>query len=131
MNYVTNPLDDLSQVIAHSRYEGFSPIEYEYRRPGQSAADNVIKSRRPTPADITVRAMFPQAWGSTALGFGGIGGQSMTSAYSIVLHCDATDEYCVYFSNQFAYKVKHPNKFFFKDINGMTLAPVTEHTRYV
>ena len=34
----------------------------------------VEKSRKHTFYDLTVYNMFPQTWGSTALGFGGIGG---------------------------------------------------------
>jgi hypothetical protein len=34
---------------------------------------------------MTVAAMFVQTWGSTALGFGGIGGQAITSAYVCVI----------------------------------------------
>lgn len=35
--------------------------------------------------------MFPQAWGSTSLGFGGIGGQAMTSAYTTVITDNCAD----------------------------------------
>lgn len=29
--------------------------------------------------------MFPQVWGDTSLGFGGIGGQAITSAYTTIV----------------------------------------------
>lgn len=41
--------------------------------------------------------MFPQTWGSTALGFGGIGGQAITNAYTIIVECEHTGYRAVYF----------------------------------
>lgn len=43
-------------------------------------------TRRPQPDDCRI-IMFPEMWGSTALGYGGMGGAAMTEAYTvIVLH---------------------------------------------
>ncbi len=47
---------------------------------------------------------FPQRWGSTALGFGGIGGQMMTTAQTIVVLAELKREMVVYFDGRFAYK---------------------------
>lgn len=50
---------------------------------------------------------FPQGWGSTALGFGGIGGQMITTAQTyVVLEPHQTHKACVYFAGQFAYMVE-------------------------
>lgn len=50
---------------------------------------------------------FTQAWGSTALGFGGIGGQAITEAntYVLVPLCPASDyKTChIYFAGRYAY----------------------------
>jgi hypothetical protein len=54
--------------------------------------------------------MFTQTWGSTALGHGGMGGASVTTAYTIVLECYATQEFLVYFGGQVCYKVSRQSK---------------------
>lgn len=60
--------------------------------------------RRPTASECRVVAMFPQTWSSTALGFGGLGGQAFTEAYTAVIEGpDGTQ--AVYWSGQFAYSV--------------------------
>src|SRR4051794_27802749 len=46
---------------------------------------------------------FPQVWGSTALGFGGLGGQMITSAQTWVIQND--QNYLVYFGGCFAYEI--------------------------
>lgn len=60
------------------------------------------RSRRPYPDELEIYS-FPQQWSSTALGFGGIGGQEFTTATTVVVVC--RDEACVYFGGRFAYKV--------------------------
>ena len=91
MNYAEHPITDLADCIAHAQYEGFSDIHYEnrdwqvYRDTGEDV--RVPKTRRPTTRDFGVYAMFPQTWGSTALGHGGVGGAAMTTAYTVVLEC--------------------------------------------
>lgn len=114
MNYSENPISDLADCIAHAQYEGFSSIEYEnrnwelYRETGE---DVRIKSlRRPTTRDFGVYAMFPQTWGSTSLGHGGMGGSAVTTAYTIVLECYATQEFLVYFGGQMCYRVNRNSK---------------------
>jgi hypothetical protein len=109
MNYAENPLTDLADCIAHARYEGFSDIEYEtrdwevYRKTKEDV--RVPARRRPTARDFGVYAMFPQTWGSTALGHGGVGGAAVTTAYTVVLECRATEEFLVYFGGEMCYKV--------------------------
>lgn len=64
--------------------------------------------RRPTLYDVQV-CMFPQTWGSTSLGYGGIGGSAMTTAYTIVV--SRGREHCVYFGcGRLAYKVRYSGK---------------------
>lgn len=117
MNYADNPITTLAECIAHAQYEGFSNIEYEQRdyeamrnaKTAQERADALNATtpavRRPTARDFTVYAMYPQTWGSTALGHGGIGGASMSTAYTVVLECMDTQEYLVYFGGQLCYTV--------------------------
>lgn len=47
---------------------------------------------------------FPQMWGSTALGFGGIGGAAMTTAQTYVVF--TYESVFVYFGSRFAYELK-------------------------
>ena len=59
---------------------------------------------------------FPQTWGSTALGFGGPGGQMITSAQTVVVidHYGPdgkTPRAVVYFGGEFAYEAE-PNSGF-------------------
>lgn len=65
----------------------------------------VQATRRPLEDDVEV-IMFPQTWGSTALGYGGMGGAAVTSAYTVIVHDHNT--YCVYFGEgELAYLVKY------------------------
>ena len=65
----------------------------------------VQATRRHREDDVEV-LMFPQTWGSTALGYGGMGGASVTSAYTVIVHDHNT--YCVYFGEgELAYQIKY------------------------
>lgn len=61
----------------------------------------ILSTRRPQIDEVEI-VMFPQTWGSTSLGYGGIGGAAMTPAYTVIVthHNHA----CVYFGcNKLAY----------------------------
>ena len=74
--------------------------------------------------------MFPQTWGSTSLGFGGIGGQAMTTAYTVVVN-DYNDGYCsVFFGDQLAYLIKNPNQLFYEDMKKCSMKPVYKAGAY-
>jgi hypothetical protein len=137
MNYADNPITTLADCIAHAQYEGFSNIDYEQRdyeavrhaKTAQERTDALNATthavRRPTARDFTVYAMYPQTWGSTALGHGGIGGSSMSTAYTVVLECMDTQEYLVYFGSQLCYTVSRRSDNFTKfkeDIMNQCLA---------
>lgn len=138
MNMVDNPLRDLHEALAHAQYEGFSDIEYETRdfeaiQKAKTAAEKAEALHKTIPAvrrphssrDFWVYAMFPQQWGSTSLGHGGIGGAAMTTAYTIVLECLHTQEYLVYFGGQYCYTVSRKSKnleLFREDISNQCLA---------
>lgn len=59
---------------------------------------------------------FKQMWGSTALGFGGFGGQAMTEAYTTVVEEVGSGWVGVFFDDRLAYKIKNPNRKFYKDL---------------
>ena len=75
--------------------------------------------------------MFDQVWGSTALGFGGIGGQAMTDAKTYVFIPQVDGERCiVYFAGRFAYSVPYSAKFM-EDVSQHCLAPVYLKNKYI
>ena len=75
--------------------------------------------------------MFPQTWGDTSLGFGGIGGQAITSAYTTVV-TDNTSGWCgVFFNEGLAYTIKDPNQNFYEDLRNMNMRNVREHYIYI
>lgn len=150
-----NPIEDLAFAYHDAMFNRFSDIVYQdrdwskYRKwrealtkeefadaykteraTGIHHRDSLVtKHKRPTYHETTLTVMFPQTWSSTALGFGGIGGQAITQAYSIVIECNG--EYAVYFGSQFAYLVKGSKQAFFEDIRNMQLASVMHAaTRY-
>jgi hypothetical protein len=138
MNYAENPLTDLHDAMAHAQYQGFSDIQYEdrdwqhYRDTGEHKA--VPRTRRPTARDFGVYAMFPQTWGSTALGHGGVGGASVTTAYTVVLECYHTQEFLVYFGGRFCYKVSRRSANihqFAKDCRNHCLASKRQSGKYM
>lgn len=56
---------------------------------------------------------FPQSWSSTSLGFGGIGGQAITSAQTVVVQGPQFD-CCVYFGKRLAYHIPRPSDHFWE-----------------
>ena len=83
--------------------------------------------------------VFPQTWSSTALGFGGCGGQAITEAYTTVVemswdYVNKTDDirglnlttsddriYAVFFDGKIAYMCLNPNHKFLKDLSNMRM----------
>jgi hypothetical protein len=55
-----------------------------------------VRRQRPSPEHCEV-TMFSQMWESTALGYGGIGGQAVTDAYTVIVRCEYTGYAAVYF----------------------------------
>ena len=114
-----SPFDALHEAIGSAIHRDLPAINYEdrdweaWRKMSKPDQDNAIratslprdkKTCRPMSDEVEV-IMFPQTWGSTALGYGGIGGCPMTPAYTvIVIHRDC---YCVYFGGgRLAYKLE-------------------------
>ena len=130
----TNPIETLASAMAHAAYEAFPEYQYKDRdwakhdawratltreqmKTAVAPDDCLIdKARRHSFYDLTVYAMFVQTWSSTALGFGGIGGQAITSAYVCVIESNLVGQYAVYFGGRLAYVIERPNPQFFTDI---------------
>lgn len=75
--------------------------------------------------DLSLR-VFPQVWGSTALGFGGIGGQAMTAAYTTVVEDAYEGFYSVFFGERLAYLIQNPSDIFFEDMYKCNMKPVSQ-----
>jgi hypothetical protein len=130
----TNPIETLASAMAHAAYEAFPEYRYQDRNWAKHDAwratltreqmktavapdDCMIeKTRRHSFYDLTVYSMFVQTWSSTALGFGGFGGQAFTSAYVCVIESNLIGQYAVYFGGRLAYVIERPNPQFFTDI---------------
>lgn len=84
---------------------------------------------RPTIDDFELYT-FNQVWGSTALGFGGIGGQAMTQARTYVFVPVTCNQKCfVYFGGRFAYNADYCEAFK-EDIRNQNMAPVARSGKY-
>lgn len=122
------PVNTLHKAMAHAAYEAFPDYHYEDRDwEAYSKGDKnktVSKTRKHTDYDLTVYAMFPQTWGSTALGFGGIGGAAMTTAYTIIIESELVAGLAVYFGGHFAYRIDRPNEKMLEDIARQCMADV-------
>ena len=74
--------------------------------------------------------IFEQTWGSTALGFDGIGGQAMTTENTYVFVPLNCDQPCfVYFGSRYAYKVEY-SRFFMEDVLAGHVESVSRSGKY-
>lgn len=91
---------------------------------------NYKTKRRPTVDDFQMY-VFEQSWGSTALGFGGIGGQAITSARTYVFIPIDCDQKCfVYFAGKFAYSVDYCEAFM-KDVLDGRVESILGSAKYI
>ena len=75
--------------------------------------------------------IFEQTWGSTALGFGGIGGQAMTTANTYVFVPVTCHQNCfVYFDGRFAYQAPW-SKSFMEDVRNHSMKSVNQSGFYI
>lgn len=116
---LSSPLDAVASAVHHAAFSALPDIHYRIRdnnaffalSPEAQAEATRTRTypekpmvRRPQPDDCEVFAMFAQTWGSTALGFGGIGGAAMTPAYTVVV-AGPEGHFAVYWAGRFAYLV--------------------------
>lgn len=87
-----------------------------------------INNSRNRPDDFDLY-IFEQIWGSTALGFGGVGGDAMTSAMTYVFVPQVEEDCIVYFAGRFAYKVPY-SRVFADDIAKQNMEPVYRAGKY-
>lgn len=126
-------INTMHHALSHAQYVGFPEYQYEdrdwehYRNTKEDK--RIVKSALHSARDITVYTMFTQTWGSTALGFGGVGGAAMTSAYVIILESERGAGFCVYFGGRFAYKIEKPTDKFFNDVINRGMADVSQYKK--
>lgn len=146
---MTDPIKSLHNALAAAIYRDLPDIEYYDRdwakwkalskeEQIEAIKNNTVpetkKNRRPREEDIEVY-MFLQTWGSTALGYGGVGGSAMTTAYTVVVSMH--DAACVYFGgDRLAYKIDFNSLSiegmdrFQHDLNTHNMADCRECVRY-
>lgn len=133
MEMYNSPIDTLSAVLGHAEHIGFSNIKDRRRNwfKSDEAKTEIYEDfeRRPYRHEIELFSMFVQGWGSTALGFGGVGGQAFTDAYTTILQCG--NEFLVYFSTRLAYKLVNPTQAFYQDVSNMDLVEVSKSGKYL
>jgi hypothetical protein len=81
------------------------------------------------PLDEVEIEIWMQTWGSTALGFGGIGGQCITSAYTFLAWDKYRQNCLVYFAGRFAYQVKNVNDAFRKAYTERRMPSIREASK--
>jgi predicted phage tail protein len=110
-----HPQEALTNALIDALGHRLPDIEYQDRTwmERRDGSPGVTKTRRPVMADVEVR-MFPETWGSTALGFGGIGGSAMTAAYTVIVICEP--HAAVYWAGGFAYMIE-VGEAFMNDVN--------------
>ena len=74
--------------------------------------------------------MFEQTWGSTTLGFGGMGGQAITGETTFVLIPYDREVAYVFFGANFAYKIDGYNDLFKEDLRKHRMVSVRESGKY-
>lgn len=88
MNCLDSPTQVLADAIGAAIHRDLDPVIYAdrdwdaYHRGDKEAT--IEKSRAPRVDELHID-LFPQAWPSTALGYGGVGGQSITWAYTVII----------------------------------------------
>lgn len=123
-----NPVESLSASIYNALYVTLGDQEYESRDFSVKDTVKYVKKTRNLEAREIDVVMFPQTWGSTALGFGGIGGRAITTAYTVVISHGRT--HVVYFNGRFAYKVERPNELFYAHVKNQDMLPVKDYKSY-
>ena len=123
---IQDRLQTLHEVLADF-YRRTSPIKYKYYSP--HAGKEVERERPTSEGDIDLLYMFDQSWGSTALGHGGMGGNAITSAPTIVIKYHR--EFFVYFGRRLAYQVNEPNDLFHQDLRAHGMKARRHASKYL
>ncbi len=103
-----NPIVAVAAALHAATLRDLAAIEYVERDWERHRAwvDAMTREERAKVEECLV-TVFPQVWGSTALGYGGIGGAAMSTAYTVVVESRIVAQRAVYFgrSGRLAYLV--------------------------
>jgi len=145
-----NPIAILSSALAAALYRDLPDIEYlnrdwdAWKKLSQKEKEDAMKNRtepmvaskrRPIEDEVKVH-MFPQTWGSTALGYGGMGAAKTITTHTVII--EHRGWCCVYFgSSRLAYSLnmyaisEQGLKNFRNDMSNCTMASVNQsESRY-
>lgn len=119
---MSNPISTLHEALSAAVLVDLPECVYterdwvEWNKMSKEQRDDAIRNntvpgtlhhRRPYTHEVDV-TLFNQTWGSTALGYDGIGGAAMTDAYTVVVEFQGV--YCVYFGGgRLAYRIDPRN----------------------
>lgn len=96
-----------------------SDLPGELKKVLADALARINSTKEPGTRDLLEQDLdvevWMQTWGSTALGFGGIGGQAITSAPTFLVWSEHRTHGYVYFTTRFAYEVRYPFSKYFHD----------------
>lgn len=83
------------ECINSARFVDLKDVEYVYRLPGKSVDQAILKTRKHRPEELLVR-VIPETWGDTSLGMGGMAGQTITTAHTVLVESTMTKEIIIY-----------------------------------
>ena len=99
------PLDQMAMAAwSHEQLEDARTRE----RAGEKVLPRRVVERRPQAHECTVDSMFLQSWANTTLGYGGVGGQAGTLAYTVIIE-GPSGERAVYWNTGLAYVFSYAN----------------------
>ncbi len=122
------PIESMAAAVHSAVLRDLPDIMYLSRKPGEDLSKSVEKVRRPRYDEISVY-QFPQTWGSSALGFGGAGCASTTTADTTVV-IEGKTTAAVYFGGRFAYLIDPFNNVFNEDLRAQNMAAVQDASKY-
>lgn len=99
-----DPVKCLHEALASAVHRDLPDVNYTQTTYKSRKPIKIERKRRPFGSEVEVK-LFQELWGSTALGYGGVGGQAMTYAYTVI--CMKDSDMCVYFGDggHLAYKI--------------------------
>lgn len=121
--------------MSQLKYPNLELLEYQFH---QMLDFDVAWKRRSNGMPEFDATVFLQTWGSTNTGFDvmpngdpSVGGDAMTSAYTVVMHEKQTNVYGVFVDNRFCYMVTEPTESFIEDMKNRSMASLSvAKTRY-
>lgn len=90
---VIDPVQSIQECMHRAMLVDLKEIQYPYRKPGESG--DKVGSRLHRNDEILIRVV-PETWGDTSLGMGGMAGQVVTTAHTVIIESTMTGEILIY-----------------------------------